>query len=385
MDLNLKKNIAIISTSSASPWGGSEELWLAIAEQAMKDGHKVSVSVYKWPKLHPKVLRIQKVGIPVFFRNRINYPDIKGKIIGKLNQFLFAKNQLDKFININRSDFLIISMGAFCELEVEPIRKFLLTLKIPYFLIIHSNTENHTVPLQKIDQIQLVCKNAKYVFFVSKRILQQAERQIAYKFNNAQIAINPLNIDEIGVLSYPDYTPVQFACVGTLLVSVKGQAMLLQLLSSEKWMNRDWVLNIYGNGPDRILLDRLIDSFGMRRKVILHGFSNDIRNDVWAKNHILLMPSYVEGMPISLIEAMLCGRTAVVTDVGGNRELIGETSAVYIAEAATIYSFDKALELAWNSRANWEAIGKKAFDVANNYYLGNPASQILDKIINYSD
>ena len=38
------------------------------------------------------------------------------------------------------------------------------------------------------------------------------------------------------------------------------------------------------------------------------------------RNHLLVLPSRAEGTPIALVEAMICARPAVVTDVGGNVE-----------------------------------------------------------------
>lgn len=43
---------------------------------------------------------------------------------------------------------------------------------------------------------------------------------------------------------------------------------------------------------------------------------------IWAKVHIALLPSYREGMPMSLLEAAACGRPIVTTDVPGCNELI---------------------------------------------------------------
>ena len=61
----------------------------------------------------------------------------------------------------------------------------------------------------------------------------------------------------------------------------------------------------------------LAEKFDIADRVTFHGHVNDIREDIWAKNHILVMPSYYEGMPIALVEAMLSGRTAIVTDFQG--------------------------------------------------------------------
>jgi len=82
--------------------------------------------------------------------------------------------------------------------------------------------------------------------------------------------------------------------------------------------------------------------------------------EVWRDHHLLVMPSRQEGMPLSLIEAMSCGRPAVVTDVGGNAELCVDGETGFVASAAAIGPFSDALERAWARRSEWSALGHAA-------------------------
>ena len=75
------------------------------------------------------------------------------------------------------------------------------------------------------------------------------------------------------------------------------------------------------------------------------GFAGFVApEDIWAKEQILVLPSRQEGLPIALVEAMMAGRPAVVTDVGGNREVIDEGITGFIAEAPTVCAVSAALE-----------------------------------------
>ncbi|MCE3280314.1 MAG: glycosyl transferase group 1 [Bacteroidetes bacterium] len=369
--------LGIISSMAAAPWGGSEELWVALGSQALSDGFSVSASVFDWAELPLKIRNLKKDGAAIHLRSRISYTDLKGKIKGKLTQLVIAEKQLQNFVEEEKPDVVFISLGAFCDLEIDSLRKFLLKINIPFFIAVHSNNDSYTVNNSKLEAIRKVCIKAKRVFFVSNRLKQQSERQIAYRFENSSIIINPVNINTLGILPYPDDSRIQFACVGGIQVGVKGQAMLLQILAAKKWKERNWILNIYGHGQDEGLVNELIGLYELKDKVFLRGYASDIRNEVWAGNHILLMPSFIEGMPISLVEAMLCGRTAIVTDVGGNRELIDDLSG-FIAEGATPFSLDKALELAWQKKTDWKKMGEVAFEKAIQLYSANSMKNVLD-------
>lgn len=116
---------------------------------------------------------------------------------------------------------------------------------------------------------------------------------------------------------------------------------------------------LYGKGEDEVYLNELVKLYYLNDKIIFKGFTNDV-NAIWNENHILLMPSTLEGTPLTLIEAMLCGRTAVVSDVGGNAELIEDGLNGFVAEAPSLYSFDKALERMWHNKESLVKFGFEA-------------------------
>jgi glycosyltransferase involved in cell wall biosynthesis len=370
-------NLSIITTMAGNPWGGSEELWCKLAYDALKGDHQVDCSIFNWGELPQKTEALQKEGAKIKKRSRFIYSEIYKKPWGKLKEYTIAQNQLSR--DLNGKDFSLISMGGFCDLAVDAFRIPLLKTKTPFSMIIHVNPENTYLNVKKIPEIIEVCKKAYKVYFVSKRLKEIAIRQTGYSFPNGELIINPVNMEETGILAYPKAETIQMACVGRLNAKVKGQALLLQCLSDKQWKTRNWHLNIYGKGGDLDYLKLLCVNFNIEDKVTFHGHVENIREDIWSKNHILIMPSYYEGMPIALVEAMLCGRTAVVTDVGGNTELIKDNKTGFIASAPNKRSFQEALEKAWLLKSNWEAAGKDAYQDAYNYiYHSEHANDIKD-------
>lgn len=375
--------VSFISTMAALPWGASEELWFDMASKSSLIGHEVAVSVYKWWPQNNKILSLKDIGVKLHLRKRIAYTDFKGKVKGKLIQNFIAEKQLSGFVAHTKPELLIISMGSFADLEIDPFRKFLLKLNVPYILIVHANPESHAIATLKINEVRQCCQNGDRILFVSKRLQEIAERQISYKFSKSGIIANPINMDKTGVLPIPKNETIQLALVGRLQVNIKGQALLLQILSEKKWKERNWHLNVFGEGADKQLIEELILLYQLESRVTLHGQVHDVRNDIWKENHILLMPSYYEGMPLALIEAMLSGRTAVVSDVGGASELISNSVEGFIAEGNTLNSFNRALNNAWQKQGKWKEMGKSAFTKAevffNKYAMENVFPDLFSK------
>jgi len=85
---------------------------------------------------------------------------------------------------------------------------------------------------------------------------------------------------------------------------------------------------------------------------------------IWSSCHLMVMPSRSEALPIALIESMVCGRPAVVTDVGGISEWVEDGRTGFIAEAASVKSFGAALERAWMQSSALKTLGREAHGVA---------------------
>jgi glycosyltransferase involved in cell wall biosynthesis len=82
-------------------------------------------------------------------------------------------------------------------------------------------------------------------------------------------------------------------------------------------------LDIYGDGPDRGALQRLIEELGLEASVRLHGHVDD-RDDVFDTAALMLVSTAYEGQGLSIAEALVRGVPVVSFDVRyGPRETIG--------------------------------------------------------------
>jgi glycosyltransferase involved in cell wall biosynthesis len=112
------------------------------------------------------------------------------------------------------------------------------------------------------------------------------------------------------------------------LAAEKGLPVLfegLKLLGQEEY---DFELTLVGDGIERKSLEALARQMGIADRVVFAGFaSQDGVRDYLMQADVFILPSFAEGVPVSLMEAMACGVPVIATHVGGIAELIepGET------------------------------------------------------------
>ena len=103
-------------------------------------------------------------------------------------------------------------------------------------------------------------------------------------------------------------------------------------------------------------LERLARKLGLSERVVFAGFA--AVEEIWAANHVLVMASRYEGLPLAMVEAMLCARPVVATDMAGHAEIIEDGLTGFLADAPTVGSMATALEPVWARRTEAEEVGK---------------------------
>ncbi len=373
--------IAFVSLMGGLPWGGSEALWHAVALHALEQKDEVYVSVYDWGNLHTKLQGLKDKGAIIHQRKRFN-PDagMYDKIIRFINkrQPVFDKDY-QSIIDFN-PEMVLISQGDSFDLALHhrPLYNLLIKNNIAYSLVCHNHEQFSFIPPKVIYPGAVeIFENAKQVFFVSKRQWKLTERRLVMKINNGYFTWNPLNIlIQESPLTWPEGEKAQLGIVANISGG-KGHDTALEVLSAPQWKDREWQLNIYGEGEGKKYLEDLAIYYGIKHNIVFHGHVADMIK-VWETNHLLLIPSAGEGLPISLAEAMACGRAAVVTDVGGNTELITENETGFIAASPATEAFAAAMEKAWSEKDNWQQSGKNAFNRINAVLEKNPGEKIYE-------
>lgn len=379
--------LAFISTMEGAAWGGSESLWSATAQEALGQGMEVAISTFASKGPARRVQELVGAGAKWFpwtvparesFLKRMTRRIVGGIPIAgdPLTLRLSSFKQIFGF----RPDAVCISQGGTYDiLGHEALRVRLEQSRLPYLVLCRGNDDHFSVWPERRAQTIRFLEGAAQIGFASETNIASARRQLASPLRNATVIQSPIGIQTAPALPWPSGTVAQFATVARLHAGNKGHDLLFQALAAPQWRTRDWHLTLYGDGPDRAWLEDLARFLEIADRITFAGHVDEIV-PLWQKSHLLLLPSRTEGAPQALIQAMLCGRPAVVTDVGGCREWLSEAETGFIAAGTTAPLISDALERAWQARDCWEKMGRAANQASIAKLDPAPQSRLLEKL-----
>lgn len=144
---------------------------------------------------------------------------------------------------------------------------------------------------------------------------------------NGRLWVVPNGVRSTAHRPRPVGADLTIVCVANL-IPYKGHATLLEAV--HRLRPRGWSLLLVGEGPERESIQRLIASANLQEQVCLLGRRLNV-HDILDAADLLVLPSYSEGMPNAVMEAMAHGIPVVASDVGGIRSLLGSGAGTVVA------------------------------------------------------
>jgi glycosyltransferase involved in cell wall biosynthesis len=361
------------------PWGGSEELWSQTALRLVAQGYAVTASLLEWTPPHPRVLNLMGHGVAVRFRPR-RYP-IRKQAWRRLTAQEKTPNALEirRFMAARPPALVVFSDGGpFPPVDVLELCS---AGRMRFVTIGQANADCWWPADIIAKRYRTALASALRCYFVSDATRRLSEKHIGTELSNAEIIRNPFNV---GYITFPPWPAARgngelhLACIARLEPPAKGQDILFEALAAAPWAKRRWQLHLYGEGPMRNGLERLARGVGIWDRVVFEGHVPV--SQIWESNHVLVMPSRYEGLPLAIIEAMLCGRPVIATDVAGHAEVVEDGVTGFLADAPTARSIGDALERFWARRADAPQIGAAGAERIRRLVPPDPVGIFSDKL-----
>jgi glycosyltransferase involved in cell wall biosynthesis len=119
--------------------------------------------------------------------------------------------------------------------------------------------------------------------------------------------------------------PVDIVNVGTLEPR-KNQQFLLEVLAYAARQGKNYTLALVGDGPDRLMLERMAHDLGVDKQVRFLG-NRPRAIQLMSSARICAHAATIENSPLTLIEALACGLPIIAPAVGGIPELFEQGEA----------------------------------------------------------
>ncbi|MBR4609471.1 MAG: glycosyltransferase family 4 protein [Erysipelotrichaceae bacterium] len=281
---------------------------------------------------------------------------------GRRKKYLYLIPQLKRFFKDHCFDYVVVSGMEFVSFY------YLAAMNKKMKMIAWEHLNFHAGPKYRLEWIgkRIACRKFYKIICITKK---DADLYADYcKNRNRIVQIYNIPYDMSSKGYNPDANKI--ITVAYLGEFYKGYDLLVDVAKELFKDNNDWSWDIYGEGKDREIIQSKIEKAGLKNKVILKGFADNI-GELYCNYAMFVLTSRVEGMGMVLIEAQKndlpvvsfdieCGPSDVIID-GKNGYLIKPFDTKDMAEKIRKLMIDKKTRISFseNSRMCHEEFDKK--------------------------
>jgi colanic acid/amylovoran biosynthesis glycosyltransferase len=211
----------------------------------------------------------------------------------------------------------------------------------PFSFTVHGPEE-----FDKADLIGLAAKIQKsaFVVAVSSFGLSQLYRRAPFT-TWPKLHVVRCGVDDSFVQSTRTQVPQasRLVCVGRLCEQ-KGQLLLVEAAAKLAAEGLAFELVLVGDGEMRAEVERAIQRHGLDGSIRITGWADGarVRSEILAAR-ALVLPSFAEGLPVVLMEALALGRPVITTYIAGIPELVESGHSGWLVPAGSIEALTSAM------------------------------------------
>jgi len=220
---------------------------------------------------------------------------------------------------------------------------------IPYSFTAHGSGEFERAPRMSLG---LKLEHAAFAVCVSSfgrsQLMRWSSPDQWHKISLIRCGIDQAYVD---MPASPPSTSLRFVCVGRLSEE-KGQLVLLAAARRLCQAGIRFEIVLAGDGPMRSIVEQAIRRAGLENHVTITGWitGEQVRAEIVAAR-ALIVPSFMENLPVVIMEAMALGRPVVSSCVAGIPELVEPETTGWLVPAGDDVALSEALKKALEATA----------------------------------
>ena len=215
---------------------------------------------------------------------------------------------------------------------------------LPYSFTVHGPEEFDRPQFLKLAE---KISQSKFVVAISSFGRSQLMRWVNHDYwNKIKIVHCGLESGFYNVTAKAIPNKPRLICVGRLCEQ-KGQLLLIEAAKNLHSQQIDFELILAGDGEMRAEIELLIVKYQLEDKVKITGWisSAEVRNYILA-SQILVLPSFAEGLPVVIMEAMSLRRPVISTYIAGIPELLIYGENGWLCVAGDVTDLTRTMRLA---------------------------------------
>ena len=333
--------------------GGAERVAATMANTFARRGHEATlVSMQNKPNPDPLDSRVR------YIECGLSYSEDSGAVKKNLTLMASAAKGFPRFTKIlreNRPDAVISFLNNASIFAAA--YKLLRDRRLPVIVYEQSDPRRYSKGMRA-----LLCQ----LFRRSDAVVcQSRDVENYYRANgskNTVVIDNPLN-DEC-IADEPAQTRTKRVVAAGRLMNLKNYPLLLDAFERIHPEFPDYRLEIYGDGPDRALLEKKRDALSCASSVSFMGNVSNVMRTV-SDASLYVMSSDYEGFPNALVEALASGIPAICTDFpsGVAHELIENGVNGLVVPTGDVDAMAQAMRTMLGDPQRAEAMGRRGFAI----------------------
>lgn len=339
--------------------GGAEKFMLELSVELKSLGHNVTViSLYSKRGFYDNYISKNKLDV-IYLDKK---PGVDFKNSRKLKRVI---------LNIN-PDIVHAHLHFHLSFFLSGLSKF---KKIKWIETIHSSyTKNsHNFILKKIIKRYYV-KKIIVPISISDEVAKYTKTYFKLK-QNLDVIYNGINLSLADSSINITKRECFFITVGRL-VRIKNQTAIIEatkILSDEGYK---FTVTIVGDGPEKVKLKTLINEYNLNKTILLLGQRDDVFK-LLANHRVFLLPSFEEGNPLSIIEAMASGLVVIATKIGGPVDIVTPGKNGYLVDPYDIKTLVNEMKRCLDSESLLGKISINNIADSSNYSITKTATEYV--------
>lgn len=171
-------------------------------------------------------------------------------------------------------------------------------------------------------------------------------------------------------------TSKKFLAVGRFSRLHKGFDLLIDAFHIFADKNKEWKLDIVGEGPEEPMYRELIQKYKLEDRITIHPFTNHIQQ-YYSEAQVYVLSSRWEGMPLVLMEAMSHGLPIISSDLPVSKEIMGDFGMYFTN--GDVNELARQMEEA--TKMDWQAKSEQALQISARFNIEtitNQWKQLID-------